>query len=308
MSEPQLILSPNAQRFLRFLECERRYSAYTLRNYRHALLHFERWLLEQGKNPVEVFEYTDRVLLRSYIVELQREVQRRTVHNRVSALRSFFRWARRHDLLTANPWLGLVLPKLDKNLPQFLTEKQMAKLLAAPCHELQAGTVSPFYAWRNRLILEVLYGGGLRVGELVGLNMDAIDWEQACLRVLGKGQKERQCPIGTVAMQVLRYFYDRLAISRAPAAPLFTDLSGERLTSRTIQRLLKRYLSMAGLPQDMTPHKLRHSFATHMLNHDADLRLVQELLGHASLSTTQIYTHVSVARLKEAHRLAHPRA
>ena len=157
-------------------------------------------------------------------------------------------------------------------------------------------------------MLELLYGGGLRVSELVALNYGAVDFGDGSARVLGKGRKERVCPLGTTAMKVLRKFRDDFARESGPGDPVLVTTSGQRLTVGAVQLLVKKYLALADLPMDLTPHKLRHSFATHLLNSGADLRTVQELLGHANLTTTQIYTHTSVARLKEIHAKAHPRA
>ena len=165
-----------------------------------------------------------------------------------------------------------------------------------------------FTALRDSVILEMLYGGGLRVSELCGLNLGQIDMEQGVARVLGKGGKERLCPLGKVAVECLQRFLELSGASTDRGSPVVFTAQGKRLQAAQVQRLLKTHLRAAGLPLDMTPHKLRHSYATHLLDHGADLRSVQELLGHASLSTTQVYTHVSVARLKDAHRQAHPRA
>jgi integrase/recombinase XerC len=190
----------------------------------------------------------------------------------------------------------------------FLTEKQAAALLDAPMQLLKAEPPDPFRAWRDRLILELLYGAGLRVSELCGLDHGRVDLDGGTVRVHGKGGKDRVCPIGKVATAVLERFTREFATAIGQADPVIVDSNGERLTPRDVQRLLKGHLAAAGLPHDLTPHKLRHSFATHMVDRGADLRLVQELLGHARLGTTQIYTHVTVARLKAVYDKAHPRA
>jgi integrase/recombinase XerC len=202
----------------------------------------------------------------------------------------------------------LTLPKLDKPIPKFLTERQMRDLLNAPLLLWKDGQLGEFEAFRDALMLELLYGGGLRVSELCALNHGHVELGRGVARVLGKGRKVRLCPLGPVAIQCLKTFIQRFELEAAPEAPVICQRSGQRLIAREVQKRLKRHLAAAELPLDMTPHKLRHSFATHMLDQGADLRAVQELLGHASLSTTQIYTHVSVARLKEAHKQAHPRA
>jgi integrase/recombinase XerC len=173
---------------------------------------------------------------------------------------------------------------------------------------LENESIDAFTAWRDRLAMELLYGGGLRVSELVALNYGAIELEGGVARVLGKGKKERLCPLGTVAIAVLKKFKSDFAPHTTPTSPVLVTPRHERMPVRQVQLMLKRYLDLADLPHDLTPHKIRHSYATHLLNAGADLRLVQELLGHASLNTTQVYTHVSVARLKEVYAKSHPRA
>ena len=293
--------------FLEHLEKERRYSRYTVRNYRQAFEDFWRWLARNGQ--------TDRGLdrlgvreMRDFIIEGQRRFSRRTLHNHVSGLRAFCRFWQRRGRLKSNPLTGVPLPRLDKPLPKFLTEKQMTDLLTGPLRLLENQSLDAFTAWRDRLVMELLYGGGLRVSELVGLDYGQIDYENGVARVMGKGRKERLCPLGRVAMAVLVKWRDEFARDRTPESPVIVNRRHERLPVRQVQLLLKRYLALAGLPNDITPHKLRHSYATHLLNAGADLRLVQELLGHVNLATTQIYTHVSVAHLKKIYERAHPRA
>ena len=184
----------------------------------------------------------------------------------------------------------------------------MTRLLAAPQRMLAEQRIEPDIAWRDRLAMELLYGAGLRVSELVGLNYGDVDLESGVARVLGKGRKERLSPVGKVAGAAMRKFRDEFAAEKGPGAPVLQNPGGGRMAVAQVQQMLKRYLAEAGLPLDLTPHKLRHSYATHLLNAGADLRLVQELLGHAQLTTTQVYTHVSVARLKDIYAKAHPRA
>jgi integrase/recombinase XerC len=210
--------------------------------------------------------------------------------------------------LTRNPFTGAPLPKLERRLPQFLTEDQARKLLASPMRLLESGGCDAFTAWRDLLAMELLYGAGLRVSELVGLNHGSVELGDGVARVMGKGRKERVCPLGRVACAVLRKFRDEFTPGAGPADPVLSNPGGARITVRSVQLMLKRHLALAGLPLDLTPHKLRHSFATHLLNAGADLRIVQELLGHAQLVTTQVYTHVSIARLKDVYDRAHPRA
>jgi integrase/recombinase XerC len=286
-----------------YLAKERRYSAYTVRNYRQAFEDFVRW-----RNGATDFAALGPREMRDFVIEAQRRFDRRTLHNHASGLRSFFKFWMRHGKLRHNPLAGVPLPKLEKRLPKFLSEEQMKLLLSGPQRLLQNEAIDAATACRDRLAMELLYGGGLRVSELVALNYGAIDFDGGVARVVGKGRKERLCPLGRVALAVAKKFRDEFAKHNAPASAVLANADGGRMTIRAVQLMLKRYLALAGLPLDLTPHKLRHSYATHLLNAGADLRLVQELLGHAQLATTQVYTHVSVARLKEIYAKAHPRA
>ncbi|HET7536706.1 MAG TPA: tyrosine-type recombinase/integrase [Candidatus Didemnitutus sp.] len=293
--------------FLDYLAKERRYSAYTVRNYRQAFTDFFVWAQATGRWQRGFDTLTARDM-RDFVIEAQRRYARRTLHNHVSGLRTFFRYWQRQGKIARNPFVGVPLPKLDKPLPKFMTESQVTELLAGPQRLLKEEGADKFVLWRDWLVLELLYGGGLRVSELVGLNYGAVDFADGSARVLGKGRKERICPLGVVAMAVMTKFRDEFARARGSASPVIITAGQRRMTAREVQLLVKKYLALAGLPMDLSPHKLRHSYATHLLNAGADLRAVQELLGHASLATTQIYTHTSVARLKEIYAKAHPRA
>ncbi len=303
MSDP----IPHLDAFCDHLALERRVSAYTVRNYRAAVENFVAWMEGAGKWQGD-FAAVRPIQVRSFLIDQGRHKARRTLHNHVSGLRAFYLYLRKHGVVEANPFTGVTLPKLAKPLPKFLTEVQMRQLLDAPVALWKDGKLSEFEAFRDSLILELLYGGGLRVSELCGLNHGQVDCGQGVARVLGKGNKERLCPLGPVAIRCLQAFVERFNLTAAYTAAVVPQRNGKRMEPRLVQKLLKTHLAAAGLPLDMTPHKLRHSFATHMLDHGTDLRAVQELLGHANLSTTQIYTHVSIARLKEAHKQAHPRA
>ena len=299
--------SPELEAFITHLTLERRLSANTVRNYRQAVVRFSGWL-EKNLPQSSSFKAVQPIHVRSYIVDLGRILARRTLHIHVSALKAFYGFLRLRGIVELNPLTGLSVPKLDKPLPKFLTEAQMILLLQAPAKLWKQGKLSEFEALRDSLMLELLYGGGLRVSELCDLNFSQVDIEQGVVRVVGKGLKERICPVGSVAVDCLRTYIERFALENLPNSPVLTLRAGRRLNPRQVQKRLKLHLSASELPLDMTPHKLRHSFATHLLDNGADLRAVQELLGHASLSTTQIYTHVSIKRLKEAHKQAHPRA
>ncbi len=293
--------------FVDHLSLERRLSDYTARNYRHALVNFFVWLRSQVDWQGDL-NLISKTFVRSYLVEEQRRLSRRTLRNHVSGIRMFFKFCMERKQAERNPFLGLTLPKVAKTLPKFLTERQADLLLSQPIQLIETDALEPFLAWRDRIVLEILYGGGVRVSELVGLNYGDLDLRRATARVTGKGNKQRLCPIGENAVHCVRHFRSEFAQDASINAPLIVNRTGKRLSVRSVQTLLKKYLRMAGLPDDLTPHKLRHSYATHMLDNGADLRSVQELLGHANLSTTQIYTHVTVARLKQVHAQAHPRA
>jgi len=305
---PDAVLAEWWTPFADYLAKERRYSPYTLRNYRQAFDDFYRWRVKDEDDGELDLANLGLRSIRDFVIESPSRFGRRTLHNHVSALRALGKFWVKRGKLKRNPFAGLPLPKLEKRLPQFLTEEQMKLLLTGPQRLLENGSVDAFTAWRDRLAMELLYGGGLRVSELVGLNYGAIDFSDGVARVMGKGRKERLCPLGRVAMAVLTKFRDEHARDTGPQAPVLVNARHDRLGVREVQLLLKRYLALADLPLDLTPHKLRHSYATHLLNAGADLRLVQELLGHAQLTTTQIYTHVSIARLQEIYAKAHPRA
>ena len=293
--------------FLDHLAKERRYSRYTVRNYRQAFEDFWSWLTRSGPAERGLDQLGAREI-RDFVIEGQRRFGRRTLHNHVSGLRAFWKFWMQRGRLQRNPLAGLSLPRLARTLPVFLSEKQMVDLLAGPQRLLENQSVDAFTAWRDRLVMELLYGGGLRISELTGLNYGQVDGENGVARVLGKGQKERLCPLGRVALAVFKKWRSEFARDTSPGAPVVVNSRHGRLPVRQVQLLLKRYLALSGLPMDITPHKLRHSYATHLLNAGADLRLVQELLGHVNLATTQIYTHVSVAHLRKIYEQAHPRA
>ena len=201
-----------------------------------------------------------------------------------------------------------MLPKLPKSLPNFMTEKQIKTLLDGPMKRLAGEEIEAFDAWRDRLVLELLYGAGFRVSELVSLTYGEVSFEEGVARIVGKGGKSRICPLGKVAMAVLRKWKETFAPRSGFEDRVVVNKQGKSWSARQVQLMLKRYLAHAGLPMDLTPHKIRHSYATHLLDNGADLRLVQELLGHSRLSTTQIYTHVNLGRLKAVFDQAHPRA
>jgi integrase/recombinase XerC len=296
-------------RFLRYLESERRYSTYTIRNYRQALEGLLAYVAEGRAGVENLFQMMGTMSIRSYVIDAQRTgVSKRTLHLRLSAFRSFFRYLRKHGLVDHNPVAGISVPKFRKPLPKFLTEKEMLRFLEGPQRLLEEGGCDAFTAARDSLLFELFYGAGLRISEAVQATWGEYDGSAKCLRVTGKGNKQRLCPVGEHAAGLIADFRKEHAVVKDLGDPILHDLAGKPLTPFWIQKRMKVYLRMADLPEDLTPHKIRHSFATHLLNAGADMRVVQELLGHSSLSTTQIYTHVGLKRLKETHSQSHPRA
>lgn len=306
-SRKEVRIYPHLDAFLAELSGQRRMSANTVRNYGHAVRCFGGWLESRLKRTVD-WSQVRRPQVRSYLMEAQERFERKTLHNHFSGLRSFYRFLVLNDHVAQNPLTGLILPRLHRKLPKFLTENQMTVLLEAPGRRHQRGEIDRFVGIRDRLAMELIYGGGLRVSEVCSMRWSDIDWRLGSVRVVGKGRKERICPLGPVAMRCLEAYRTVLQTPTDPRSFVLQTGSGRPWYPRAVQAMMKRNLREAGLPADITPHKLRHSYATHLLNNGAELRLVQELLGHASLSTTQVYTHVTLARLKSAHSQAHPRA
>jgi integrase/recombinase XerC len=291
------------EEFLTYLRIERDASVLTLRNYSADIAAFHTWFEQKYQQPCD-WRAINGFHLRGYLVYLnERKFDRATIHLKMSALRSLFKWLVRTERVKQNPVVGLTLPKKTRKLPKFLTIQQVEALLKAPVKGKAKDGLS---AWRDKAILETLYSSGIRIHELVQLNDDDVDVLGEVVQVRGKGKKERLGALGGPAIDALQKYLELRA--RSTRGPLFVNRFGDRLTARSVQRMLKKYLVAAGLDPSLTPHKLRHSFATHMLDAGADLRSVQELLGHANLSTTQIYTHITPERLKKVYEKAHPRA
>jgi len=288
------------EQFLEHLEVERNVSPLTLTNYRHALETFRKAVAQPGWKELHADHF------RRYLFERMKSgLAKPTVRLHFAALRTFYRFLVERHGLKDNPLKQVQRPKLDRNLPVVLTAKQIDALIAAPLTMEKSDRAPKWMPLRDAAILELFYSSGLRIAELASLTVPQVDWVSETVRVLGKGRKERIVPVGVPALDAIQKY--RLA-ARVDAGPLFINKSRQRLSSRSVWLSLKRYLGHAGIPRTISPHKLRHSFATHMLDAGADLRSVQTLLGHASLSTTQIYTHVTVERLKKAYDDAHPRA
>ena len=310
--------NPWIKKFLIHLATDRGASAYTQKNYRQALEEFSRWHAQEQKSP-PAWEKLQRDDFRAYLRYLGRNsLSRAATSLRFSALRTFYKFLIRNGVAVASPIKNLSLPKPEKRLPKFLTVQQMNDLLVAPLKLLEtqkdrkgAGRpISTTAAMRDIAVLETIYSCGLRISELCGLRADDIDASQQIVRVRGKGKKERLVPIGKPALDAMERYWQLLKQPPVGASPVFFSETSLHAPLHPVQlsRRLKQYLALAGLDPGLTPHKLRHSYATHMLDAGADLRSVQELLGHAHLTTTQIYTHVTTERLKKAYDAAHPRA
>jgi site-specific recombinase XerD len=308
--------NPWVIQFLNHLATDRGASVYTQRNYAQALTEFCRWHQQERQQAPDWADLV-RDDFRSYLRYLGRMALRRAaVRLRFSALRSFYKYLVQLGRLESSPIKNLSMPKVETRLPKFLTVPQMLDLLRAPLWELEAGpkagreSAAAIACWRDVAWLETLYSCGLRIGELCGLRVEDIDWTEQVVRVRGKGKKERLVPIGAPALEAIRHYWSHLPRPPAGALPVFLvhPEKTEPVYPRIVQLRLKRYLRRAGLDPGLTPHKLRHSYATHLLDAGADLRSVQELLGHAHLVSTQVYTHLTTERLKQAYDQAHPRA
>lgn len=287
------------QSFLTHLDRERNASPHTIRAYGDDIRQFTEHLRrEVGHEPRP--QEVDALLIRGYLAELHRAGLRKTsTARKLASLRTFFRYLCREGVLATNPARALVSPRLEKRVPLHLQEDQAAALLDVPGRTLAA--------LRTRALLELLYGTGMRCAELVGLDLEDIDRAERVIRVLGKGRKERVVPFGRPALAALDdYLVERERIARGPA--LLVNARGTRLTDRSVRQAVARRVRQVALDRRISPHKLRHSFATHLLGRGADLRAIQELLGHASLSTTQRYTHVNLTQILDIYKKTHPRA
>ena len=285
-------------------------SPHTIRNYVSDLEQFYDYLTPSdphGNRPEFSVQQLDNLVIREYLGHLyDHKIEKSSMARKISALRSFCQVLCRQNILKENPAQLVKLPKIPKKIPNHLTVEDCAKLIEAPDLSTPLGK-------RDRAILELLYACGVRVSELSDLNLDDINYKECLILVRGKGKKERLAPFGQYCHRALEaYLKERAALTKPnsgePRMPLFLNHSGTRLTTRSVARIVEKYARLCGLSQKISPHGLRHSFATHMLNSGADLRSIQELLGHKSLSTTQKYTHLSVGHLIEQYDKAHPKA
>jgi integrase/recombinase XerC len=291
---------PLVSEFLRCLDVERNTSPRTIINYRHALSRF------RAAVPAPQWAALTPDDFRRYLFQCGKAgLARPTIRLHFAALRTFYRFLAERHGLAENPLKVVLLPKLQRKLPLVLTQKQIDELLTAPLRVEKQAQAPAWMPLRDVAVMELFYSSGLRLSELVGLDVRHVDPFTESVRVLGKGRKERVVPVGAPALLAVQKYRQA---ARVEAGPLFLSRLRRRLSGASVWHLLRRYLRHTSIPVDISPHKLRHSFATHLLDAGADLRSVQSLLGHASLSTTQIYTHVTTERLRKAYNEAHPRA
>ena len=284
------------EKFIRYLEIEKNYSPHTILNYKLDLEDFNRFL---AGGEIQSVDY---LALRKYLAVLkEKNLGNRSVGRRLSALRSFFKFLTREGYIKNNPILMLSSPKLDKHLPQFLTEEEVVKLIESAFAHDEKDELG----LRNRAILETFYSTGIRISELVSLSSEDIDFIGGTAKVFGKGKKERIVPIGDVALNAIKSYLDK---RKKQDRAIFLNKNGKRISTRGVRDVVEKCIHLAGIRKGISPHTLRHSFATHLLNRGADLRTVQELLGHANLSSTQIYTHLTTSKLKSVYDKAHPHA
>lgn len=284
-------------KFSNYIDIEKNYSPHTLRGYRSDLEELSKFLGD--KDPKDVTHLD----LRRFLAELKRkDSAKRTVVRKLGAIRSFFRFLSREKYIKNNPADSVFTPKLDKRLPEFLDTEKTIKLVTAP-------DVTSTMGLRDRALLEMLYSTGIRVSELVGIDVADMDLISGSVKVRGKGKKERLALLGSEAQKAVRnYLEGRESDGLGEKKHLFLNKLGTRLTDRSVRRIMDKYVKKCAIEEKISPHSIRHSFATHLLNNGADLRSVQELLGHKNLSTTQIYTHLETRRIKEIYSKAHPRA
>ncbi len=306
-----MLIAELIEKFIDYLRSNRGYSDHTIRNYQIDLKQFLDFLtVEEGSGeralsapePASI----DFRVIRAYLGHLHGDYKKTSIARKLSAIRSFFYFLEKRGLGRDNPAADIPTPKLGKYIPAYLPVDEMFRLLDGPDREKPLGM-------RDLAILETLYSCGIRVSELTGMNLSSIDFDQRLVKVLGKGNKERIVPIGRYALRAIKNYMEATYSLRKRThgdtqdSPLFINFRGGRLSTRSIARMIKKYEKEQGLMTEITPHGLRHSFATHLLDGGADLRSVQELLGHASLSTTQKYTHVSLDRLMAVYDKSHPR-
>jgi len=292
------------KKFLQYLQIEKRASTHTLTNYQRDIGDFERFVEQHLTISIAAVSYVD---IRTYLTSLHnKSYARKTVARKISSLRSFWSFLVREGYLISNPFKMVTTPKLERKLPSFFYENEMQAIF-------DSINTESFLGKRNLALVEILYATGIRVSECVGLSIEDYDKELGTLLVQGKGRKERYVPVGSYAIEAIDVYLSEtrpklIAKGKYPTEAIFLSYRGWKLEDRSIRKILNTLVKDAAISSRMSPHALRHTFATHLLNEGADLRTVQELLGHSELSSTQVYTHVTKDRLREVYRSSHPRA
>lgn len=292
------VLEYQLERFYVYLKGTRNYANNTLISYKNDLNNFVEFLKKSGVND---FASVNKLLLRSYILELNsKNFSRNTVIRKISAIKSFFKFLISQSIIPSKILAYLHSPRKETNIPSFLSEEEINKIINIPDEK-------SFASERMRAIIEVLYSSGIRINEMVNLNLDDVDLIGGMLKVFGKGGKERYVPIGDTACRAIKSYLDERKKVVPRSRALFINLRGERITARGVRKLISGWIERAAITKKVTPHTFRHTFATHLLERGCDLRSIQEMLGHSSLSTTAIYTHFTIDKLREIYRHAHPR-
>jgi len=294
-------MSDKLSKFLDFLKYEKNASPHTISGYRRDLLQFKNYLKNKNLN----WEQADNIVIRGFLAILyEKKVKKSTSARKLAAIRSFYQFCVQRKWMADNPAKIVSTPKQEKTVPSFLTEEEMAEFLDFPC----SGKVLDL---RDKAMLELLYASGIRVSELVGLNLEDLNYDERLIRVKGKGKKERMIPFGKTAEESLQiYISRRMMINKGKIdeEALFLNYRGQRLSTRSVERTVNFYIQRSAVRRKISPHSLRHSFASHLLSRGADLRVIQELLGHESLATTQKYTHMDLRHLLEVYKKSHPRS
>ncbi len=292
------------ENFLSYLETQKGYSRNTIRAYKIDLCHFLSFLMEKGISEEDSVEKISTYNIREYLSSIYEAYETTSIVRKLSTIKSFFNFLEKRRIINKNPVWHISFPKIKKYLPPYLSIDEIKRLLKS-----EDKGDKDWRSYRNRAILELLYSCGIRASELVTLDVEDIDLEDGFIKVKGKGDKERIVPMGRYAIEIIKKYLSCLgAIKGKTEGALFVNKDGKRLSDRSIRRIVKKYAIQSGLDLDISPHSLRHSFATHLLEGGADIRAVQEMLGHSSLSTTQRYTHLTLSKLSEVYNKAHPRS
>jgi integrase/recombinase XerC len=296
-------MNKNIIEFIKYIKLEKRYSAHTIESYQNDLLQFESFLLNYFNTDKIFWHLIDKKIIRYFMIDLQEnKISRRSVARKLAALKSFFKFLVREEVVAKNPTITIKTPKFDKKLPEYLTIDEIEDLLHLPEH-------NTFEGLRDLALLELFYGTGIRLSELINIKLTDLLINENLMRVFGKGQKERVVPLGSMAKKILQiYLQIRPQYAENSVDNVFVLKNGKRMYPMAVQRIVQKYLSQISNIEHKNPHALRHTYATHLLNAGASIRVVKDLLGHESLSTTQVYTHMSIDHLKSIYKQAHPAA